>query len=118
MSVRKGLGQDYWEAHLETIAREGIGAKAYAQREGMAVSSLYYWRRRLKAQCHGPHKPARNPPPAAPARLFVPVTMGADNGSTGRYVLTLGSGLRLELSCLPSPQWLAQVSQAFDSQVR
>src|SRR5690606_34320885 len=46
--------QAYWESHLESITREGIGTKAYAQREGIAISSLYYWRRRLKAQCHGP----------------------------------------------------------------
>src|SRR5690606_29182578 len=43
----------------ESITREGIGTKAYAQREGIAVSSLYYWRQRLKAQCHGPQLPTQ-----------------------------------------------------------
>lgn len=118
MSVRKNPGQDYWETHLEAISREGIGAKAYAQREGLSVSNLYYWRRRLKAQCHGPHQATQNPSTQSPGRLFIPVAMGTDPGVTGRCLLTLRSGLRLELSCLPSPQWLAQVSQAFESSVR
>lgn len=119
MSARKGPGQAWWESHLGAIAREGIGTKAYAQREGLPVSSLYYWRRRLKAQGPAVQPPTQNPPPALRQRLFVPVAMGdcedAGHGA-GDYVLTLGNGLRLELPGLPSPQWLARVSQAFSGQ--
>ena len=39
MSVRKERDQAYWESHLESITREGIGTKAYAQREGIALSA-------------------------------------------------------------------------------
>lgn len=35
-----------------------------------------------------------------------------------RYILSLGCDLRLELPGLPSPQWLAQVSQALQGQAR
>lgn len=53
MSTTHGPGQAYWEAHLKAIETEGIDAKAYAKREGLAVSNLYYWRQRLKLQNAG-----------------------------------------------------------------
>ena len=118
MSDGKERDQAYWETHLEAITSEGIGTKAYAERERIAVSSLYYWRRRLRAQCHGPQQGTKSAGTTA-TRLFVPVNMNAESGSAaGRYVLSLGAGLRLELPGLPSPQWLAQVSQALDGQAR
>jgi len=118
MSDGKIRDQAYWEAHLESITREGIDTKAYAQHDRIAVSSLYYWRRRLRAQCHGPQQPT-NSAGATATRLFVPVNMSAESGpAAGRYVLSLGAGVRLELPGLPSPQWLAQVSQALDGQAR
>jgi hypothetical protein len=117
MSDGKERDQAYWESHLESITREGIGTKAYAQREGIAVSSLYYWRRRLKVQCHGPQLPTQSANATA-ARLFVPVSMDAGRVPVNRYILSLGCDLRLELPGLPSPQWLAQVSQALQGQAR
>ncbi|NYT62913.1 hypothetical protein H0A66_11380 [Alcaligenaceae bacterium] len=48
-------GYEYWAAHVAAIADEGIDTKAYARRESLSVSALYYWRRRIKAQQHGPH---------------------------------------------------------------
>lgn len=45
MSAKRGPGQAWWASHLDAIAREGIDATAYAKREGLAVSNLYYWRR-------------------------------------------------------------------------
>lgn len=122
MSTNRRRGRAWWEAHLNAIAGEGIGTKAYAQREGLPVSSLYYWRRRLKVQSMGTlssHQPA----PTPVVRRFVPVSLGSASGSdysslADRYVLTLGSGLRLELPGLPSPQWLVQVHQALAERVR
>src|SRR5690606_24423001 len=118
MSTTNGPGQAYWEAHLNAIDAEGIDASAYAKREGLAVSNLYYWRRRLKRQSAGDSTPATPAPGRSPARLFVPVTVGATPAQSGRCLLILTSGVRLELPSLPSPQWLAQVSQALALQVR
>ena len=123
MSTTRGPGQAWWESHLNAIASEGIDAKTYARREGLSVSNLYYWRRRIKAQIHGPLQPAPRSTVAVtapPSRRFVPVvTLGTNSDHTiDRHVLILNSGLRLELSSLPNPQWLAQVSQAMALQVR
>lgn len=117
MPTTNGPGQAYWEAHLNAIDAEGIDASAYAKREGLAVSNLYYWRRRLKRQSAGDSTLA-TPPGRSPERLFVPVAVGDTPAQTGRCLLILTSGVRLELPSLPSPQWLAQVSQALALQVR
>lgn len=118
MSAKRGPGQAWWASHLDAIAREGIDATAYAKREGLAVSNLYYWRRRLKAQQPDVHDEPNTHAAAAPERVFVPVTIHAPAPSTDSCVLELGSGLRLALPALPSPQWLAQVRQALAPQVQ
>ena len=122
MSTTRGPGQAWWEFHLNAIAREGIAVKAYARREGLDESSLYYWRRRLRAQIQGPqplaleHSNGGSPPSSA---RFVSVCVNPVRDATDTHsVLILASGLRLELSALPSPQWLAQVSLALTAQVR
>ena len=118
MSGKRGPGQAWWQSHLDAIAREGIDTTAYAKREGLAVSNLYYWRRRLKAQQHDRPTEPHAQVVQAPERLFVPVTVQAPVASMAGYVLELGSELRLSLPALPSPQWLAQVRQALAPQVR
>ena len=45
--------RQYWSKHLAAIAAEGVSSKAYAKREGLAVASLYFWRRRLKEEAGG-----------------------------------------------------------------
>lgn len=37
----------YWANHLKAIDAEGISARAYAAREGLAIQSLYQWRQKL-----------------------------------------------------------------------
>ena len=115
MSTTRGPGQAWWQSHLDTIDREGIAVKAYARREGLDESSLYYWRRRIGLQSQDPQQPAahRSDDDAPSCGRFMAVrveTVGQT--SVPHHVLILGSGLRLELSSLPNPQWLAQVNQA------
>ena len=118
MSGKRGPGQAWWQSHLDAIVREGIDTTAYAKREGLAVSNLYYWRRRLKLQNAGQSMRATTPLDRPAERLFVPVAIGDTPVQTSRCLLILASGVRLELPSLPSPQWLAQVSQALAVQVR
>jgi transposase-like protein len=40
-------GKDFWSEHVAGVKREGGPAKAYAQRHGISVASLYYWQRKL-----------------------------------------------------------------------
>ncbi|WP_442594946.1 IS66 family insertion sequence element accessory protein TnpA [Parapusillimonas sp. JC17] len=115
-------GYEYWAAHLAAIADEGIDTKAYARRESLSVCALYYWRRRIKARQHGPHPLAAvSQDKESGRKLFMPVQIknaASEMNPNMACCVTLGSGLRLELSELPAPQWLAQLSQALNSQVR
>ena len=97
-------GTDYWSGHLATIEAEGITTRAYAEREGLAVGSLYEWRRRLKTDLETPTRLQRS-------GCFVPVRIRQASESMG-CTLVIGAGTRLELSQLPSPDWLAALAAA------
>jgi hypothetical protein len=89
----------YWSGHLEAIEAEGIATSAYAQREGLAVGSLYEWRRRLKSEQRRPAQRQRS-------TGFIAVQVRPVSESV-RCTLTIGEGTALEFSQLPSPQWVA-----------
>ncbi|HUH88080.1 MAG TPA: cobyrinic acid ac-diamide synthase [Pusillimonas sp.] len=105
----------YWSDHLAAIAVEGIQTKAYAKREGLSASALYYWRKHLKAAAGG----TAIAPSAAPraSGQFVAVQV-SDVFQPVRCSLTLAPGVRLELAQLPTPEWLAALAGAVARQVR
>lgn len=42
------MGTEFWSTHVAAAKLEEIPASEYARRHGLAVKSLYYWRRKLK----------------------------------------------------------------------
>ncbi len=40
--------QRYWLEHIEMAEREGLSTRAYAERHGIRVAQLYYWRSTLR----------------------------------------------------------------------
>ncbi|CAM5569519.1 Transposase OS=Eoetvoesiella caeni OX=645616 GN=DFR37_1164 PE=4 SV=1 [Eoetvoesiella caeni] len=108
-------GRQYWSDHLAAIAAEGIPAKAYARREGLSVSALYYWRKRLKSEASS--SAVALPAAPQPSRQFVPVQI-SDADARVPCSLILAPGVRLELAQLPSAQWLAALGAAVSRQVR
>jgi hypothetical protein len=98
---------EFWMAHVAAIQREGISTSAYAKRQELSTKSLYGWQRKFKAKSST----------TAAARLrpsFVAVQV-ADSVSSQPHtgcVLQLGCGMRLEMTTLPSPQWLAALGRA------
>ena len=109
-------GMDYWSKHLSAIGAEGISTKAYAQREGLSVASLYYWRSRLSRKAR-----RAEPMPKVVAmpsvKQFVPVQLSAASEAV-RCTLVMAPGVRLELAQLPAPEWLAALGAAIERQVR
>lgn len=101
--------RDWWRAHLQCIEREGLTTKAYADREGIAPASLYYWRKALKAEVASG--------PEAIKSKFMALTLadtqeaGPLPGKTAHCCLILPSGLRLEMASLPSARWLMELGQ-------
>jgi len=97
----------YWTAHLAAIEREGITTRAYAAREGLSVAALYWWRRELKE---------RTRVQAAMGVGFVAVTVpavaNAEAGHSTACRLRISEGVTLELSAVPTAQWVAALCAA------
>jgi len=97
----------FWQQHALAAERSTSSTSAYAKRHGLAVSTLYYWQSKLKAAAP-PVEVGR--PPAKFVALRV-----VDGGSTARpnhCTLVLPVGIRLEMTALPAPEWLAAVGHA------
>ena len=99
---------EIWTAHVAAIKQGSITARAYAQQHDISLSSLYYWKRKLKVASAKPEVASKS------ASKFVALRLpGAPLAPRpASCTLILASGLRLEMPALPSPEWLAAVGRA------
>ena len=100
--MSKRMGAAFWAQHVEAASQAGISSVAYAERHGLHVKRLYFWQRRLRAD-------AAHVKPARRQNSFVALQVAV--AAPANCILTLTSGLRLELSELPAPQWLAALAR-------
>lgn len=98
------MGAEFWAAHVAAAKLEAIPASEYARRHGLSVKSLYYWRRKLK-------KSDKADAPLL-AGKFVALRIAPGGSRPNNCTLALPSGLRLEMSVLPPPEWLAALVRA------
>lgn len=96
-------GEAYWTSHVEAMQKEKMPVSAYAKQHGLTASCLYYWQGKLKAAATAP-KPSGK-------FLALRVTENAPSAPAG-CVLVLATGVRLELTALPAPEWLASFALA------
>lgn len=47
--------KQYWSGHVAAVKVQAITTKAYAQRHGLVLSTLYYWQRKLKVSARLTH---------------------------------------------------------------
>jgi len=80
----------------------------YAKRHGLAVKSLYYWRWKLGAPSNLSRR-ADNLAKPMPGGKFVALQVTTPRPVN--YALAWPSGLRLEMSSLPSTEWLADLAR-------
>lgn len=99
--------REFWQGHVDAVKREGMSTSAYAKQHGVSLKSLYRWQRMLKAV------------PALPTKVnapvnFVSVRVADPAGAvpSSGCSLILGAGLRLEMTSLPAPDWLAMLLRA------
>lgn len=106
--------KQYWSGHVAAVKTQAITAKAYAQRHGLVLSTLYYWQRRLKTTAAMPVNPAPLAATQRPSKFVSLHVKTPDNYAvrpmTTNCTLVLGAGVRLEMSALPNPQWLAALA--------
>lgn len=100
------MGTEFWVGHVAAAKLETISGSAYAKRHSISVAALYYWQRKLNV--------AAGEREAGQARRFVAFRV-ADAVIAPRpagCTLILLSGMRLEMSALPAPEWLAALGRA------
>jgi len=97
----------FWQQHALAAERSSQSSSAYAKRHGLAVSTLYYWQSKLKAATPTVEV-------CSPAAKFVALRVvdGANTPRTNHCTLVLPAGIRLEMTALPAPEWLAALGHA------
>lgn len=98
------MGEEFWAEHVAAARLEAIPASEYARRNGLSVTALYYWQHKLKA--------AGEASAASQANKFVALRVVDTAQRACNCTLALPSGLRLEMSALPAPDWLAALGRA------
>lgn len=106
--------ESYWREHLAAIEREGMTTKEYAKREGIAVGSLYQWRKRLKQRAQRAALVAEPRPRFAAVQVVGEERRQQACGDLP-CTLVVGRALRLEMAGLPDPCWLAATASALSS---
>jgi len=99
---------EYWEAHVKAVSLVAMPLSEYAKRHGLAVKSLYYWRRKLGVPSYLSQR-ADNPAKPMPSGKFVALQVTTPRPVN--YALAWPSGLRLEMSSLPSTEWLVDLAR-------
>ena len=95
-------GAEYWVAHVGAIKLEGISASEYARLHNLSVAALYYWQRKLKSNTEESK--------AGRESKFVALRVAEQHPCL--CTLVLPSGLHLEMTALPAPEWLAALGRA------
>ena len=108
-----------WAKHVEAIKAQGISAASYAQKHALARSTLYRWQSKLlRAAPENSNAKATtaNTQPGkfvavrireTPRQIAAPATPTATP-----CTLVLPGNIRLELTTLPTPQWLGELSRS------
>jgi hypothetical protein len=111
--VSMKLDEKEWSAHLAAAQEEGCSLRSYAKRHGLSAKSLYYRQNKLNA--------AAEIGDSSPRSKFVALRLSetvdaqrwtVDAQRCCESSLALPSGMRLEISGLPSPEWLIAVGRA------
>ncbi|WP_185182481.1 hypothetical protein [Mycoavidus sp. B2-EB] len=103
--AKKTLSAKIWSEHLLSARKEGLSLSDYAKREGLSRKALYYWKKKLSVV-------GERVEPKQESK-FVSLRV-SEKTSEPRLCssLILASGVRLELSGVPSPEWLIALGRA------
>ena len=104
-------GKEFWRKHVEASGPKGARVAEYAQAHGLKLSTLRWWRSQLlRDEVAAVGRPdsrfvaVRVTPSVVPS-VTSPVAPEA-------VTVRIGGQVRIELACLPSPQWLAMLARA------
>jgi len=107
--------QHYWSKHIAAIKFQGTTTSAYARQHDLSLATLYYWQRKLRSVAPVGAAIESTVPPRRPSK-FIALSVGDPVREVTRSgapcTLVFGGGMRLEMSTLPDPQWLAAVGRS------
>jgi len=99
---------EFWAAHVKAAKLVAMPASEYAKQHGLAVKSLYYWRHKLEALSNISPCADNVTKPMLSGKF---VALQVITPRPVNYALAWPSGLRFEMSALPSPGWLADLER-------
>ena len=109
-----------WANHVEAIKAQGISAASYAQKHALARSTLYRWQSKLRRAApensNAKATTATTQPGKfvavrireTPRQIAAPAIPTA-TPTAAPCTLMLPGNMRLELTTLPTPQWLGEL---------
>ena len=102
------MSTEFWEGHVAAAKRETISASEYARLHSISVAALYYWQRKLKvASASTPNKISTLSKTAHASQFVELRVLNKQTMPPCLCTLVLTSDLRLKLTVLPEPSWLA-----------
>ena len=110
----------FWQRHVDQLNGSGLTVAQYAGQHGVNVHTLKGWRSELGRRAPQPAIPVGAPAPQSLPFVAVRVSEAATSIAaakpTGALTLSLGNGVRLELTQLPEVSWLAALSHSLSAQ--
>ncbi len=91
---------EFWTAHVAAVKHEAISVSAYARQHDLSIAALYYWQRKLRSNTITTE--------AGQSKF---VALRITDQLPCLCTLVLPSGLHLEMSALPSPEWLSALNR-------
>jgi lambda repressor-like predicted transcriptional regulator len=110
-----------WAKHVEAIKAQGISAASYAQKHALARSTLYRWQSKLRRAAPENSNAKATTANTQPGKFVAvriretPRKIAAPAPATPTATpctLVLPGNIRLELTTLPTPQWLGELSRS------
>jgi len=103
-----------WEQHVACARQQKVSTKTYANKHGLSPSTFYYWQRKLQATANvrgvaSQISPSNHSGKFVALRVADAAPFSAQRPS--HCALILAPGVRLEMSALPDPQWLAALAR-------
>ena len=105
----KARGRDFWEPHIASLRSSGQTSAAYAREHDVSLYALGWWRRKLNRS--SPAGAAATEVVKAPKFVALKVTEPMGMRHAG-VTISIAGEVRLQMSELPPPAWLAAVSEA------
>lgn len=104
-----------WRDLLRRQVTGGLSVRAFCDREGLAESAFYFWRRTLAQRDAGGTKPAFVPAIVTPARSDTRAVAQADTLPAAAITIELAGGCRARLVGDAAVEQLAELAMALQA---